>query len=202
MRRNGFTLIELLVAMMIFAILGVLAYGGYNTSAKQASIARESMLRLQALQTTVRLLTQDFEQLAPRSVRDVLGDNRLAALKGDPGDETRIVTLTRAGWSNPAGVQRSTLQRVAYVLEEGTLWREHRPVLDATLTDKPIRRELLKNVTAVKLRYMYPRKQWLEQWPPPTLVMPDADNSRPLAVEVTLDLKDFGKIIRIIEIGG
>src|SRR5687767_10462021 len=98
MKRNGFTLVELLVAMVIFAILSVLAYGGYNTSAKQAAIARESMLRLQALQTTVRLFTQDFEQLAPRSVRDVLGSTRLPALKGDPGDATHVAILTRAGW--------------------------------------------------------------------------------------------------------
>src|SRR5688572_30715190 len=202
MRRNGFTLIELLVAMMIFAILGVLAYGGYNTSAKQSAIARESMSRLQALQTTVRLFTQDFEQLASRSIRDVLGSGRLAALKGDPGDATYIVALTRAGWSNPAGVQRPTLQRVAYVLEEGTLRREHWPVLDATLADEPVKRELMKDVTVMKLRYMYPRSKWLEQWPSATDPIPDADNARPFAVEVTLETKDFGEIVRLIEVPG
>ena len=54
MKHRGFTLIELLVAVMIFAILGVLAYGGYNTSAKQATLARESMLRLKSAYSPMR----------------------------------------------------------------------------------------------------------------------------------------------------
>ncbi|HZF26989.1 MAG TPA: prepilin-type N-terminal cleavage/methylation domain-containing protein, partial [Steroidobacteraceae bacterium] len=79
MPHRGFTLIELLVAISIFVVLGVLAYGGYNNSVKQTEIARAAMKRLQQVQTTVRLLTQDFEQLAPRPVRDVIGDTRLPA---------------------------------------------------------------------------------------------------------------------------
>lgn len=202
MKQSGFTLVELLIAICIFAVLATLAYGGYNTSVKQASAARASMARLQALQTTVRLLTQDFEQLAPRGVRDVLGDSRLPAVQSATGDAVAAVTLTRMGWSNPAGVQRSTLQRVSYVLKDGVLWREHSPVLDAVLNGGTVRRELINDVVGIKLRYMNRNRQWKDQWPPPDQGFADVNSARPMAVEITLELKDFGEIVRLIEVPG
>ncbi len=197
---RGFTLVELLVAMAIFAILSVLAYGGYNNSVKQSEIARTSMQRLQSLQTTVRLLTQDFEQLAPRPVRDVLGDSRLPALLADRRDQN-LFALTRSGWTNPAGLPRPSLQRVSYVLEEdGKLRREHYTVLDATLANEPVKRELLDRVTSVRVRYMDAQRQWQDQWPPLNAPPATLARGRPLAVEITLELEDFGEITRLIEV--
>ena len=188
--------------MAIFAILSVLAYGGYNQSVKQSAIAHDSMKRLEALQTTVRLLTQDFEQIAPRPVRDVLGDARLPALLADKRDE-HLFSLTRAGWTNPAGLPRPTLQRVSYLLDEdGKLIREHFNVLDATLANEPIKRELIDHVKSVQVRYMDGQKQWLDQWPSPNAPPATLARARPLAVEIKLDLEDFGEITRLIEVGG
>lgn len=200
-RVGGFTLVELLVALAIFAILSVLAYGGYNNSVKQNAIARANMARLEALQTTVRLLTQDFEQLAPRPVRDVIGDSRLPALLADQRAEN-LFALTRSGWSNPAGLPRPTLQRVSYVLEDGKLRREHFMVLDATLSNEPVRRELLDRVKSVAVRFMDGQRQWQEQWPPLNAPPATVARSRPLAVEIRLDLEDFGEITRLVEVGG
>jgi len=201
MKARGFTLVELLVAMAIFAILSMLAYGGYNEAVKGREIARASMARLEALQTTVRLLTQDFEQLAPRPVRDVLGDSRLPALLADQRGQN-LFALTRAGWSNPAGLQRATLQRVAYILEDGKLRREHLTVLDATLASEPLKRELIDRVKSVRVRFMDRQKQWQEQWPPLNAPPATIARARPLAVEVGLDLEDFGEVTRLIEVGG
>lgn len=200
--QRGFTLVEVLVAVAIFAFIGVLAYGGYSNSARQAEIARGQMKRLEQLQTTVRLFTQDFVQLAPRPVRDVLGQSLLPALSADRRAAEVLVVLTRAGWSNPAGLQRSTLQRVQYVLEEKTLRREHWPVLDVTLADEPMKRELITGVEEIRLRFMDGAKAWHEQWPPPGGQPASVYRSRPLAVEVTLRLEDFGEITRLIEVGG
>lgn len=199
---RGFTLVEVLVAVFIFAIMAVIAYGGYSNSSFQAEISRAQMKRLEELQTAIRLFTQDFEQLAPRPVRDVLGQSYLPALSADRRSADSLVALTRAGWSNPAGLQRSTLQRVQYVLEEGTLRREHWPVLDVTLADEPIKRDLITKVEEVNLRFMDGAKQWHEQWPPPGGPSAGQDRSRPLAVEVTITLDDFGEVTRLIEVGG
>lgn len=197
----GFTLVEVLVAVAIFTFIGVLAYGGYNNSARQVEIARAQMKRLEELQTTIRLLTQDFEQIAPRPVRDVLGQSLLPAFAADARADN-LVSFTRAGWSNPAGLQRSTLQRVQYVLEEDVLRREHWPVLDATLANEPIKRELISKVEEVRFRFMDGAKNWHEQWPPLGGPPAGANRARPVAVEVTLELEDFGEVKRLIEVGG
>jgi general secretion pathway protein J len=113
-----------------------------------------------------------------------------------------IVTFTRAGWANPAGIQRPALERVSYVLENGTLRREHWPVLDAVMTTATVRRELLDKVKSVTVRYMDVSFNWRDQWPPQALAGdPNANlRLRPIAVEVTLDLEDWGTIVRVIEI--
>ena len=50
--------------------------------------------------------------------------------------------------------------------------------------------------------------QWQEQWPPATnttLISQALEatlRERPLAVEITLDTEDWGKVVRIVEIAG
>jgi general secretion pathway protein J len=201
LRNAGFTLIEVLVAVALFVLLSALAYGGYNASVKQAQIAREGMDRLKQLQTAIRLITQDFEELAPRPVRDVLGEARVPALLADPRAQN-LVTLTRGGWPNPAGLPRSTLQRVTYVLEDGKLRRDYLNVLDATLSNEPVKRELLDHVREVRIRYLDIQKQWQDQWPPLNAPPQTVTRYRPVAVEVTIELEDLGEIQRLIEVDG
>jgi general secretion pathway protein J len=91
---------------------------------------------------------------------------------------------------------------VSYILEDGTLRREHWPELDATIQTPTVRRELLDKVKSVTLRYMDVSFNWRDQWPPPMLAGDPTANLRlrPVAVEVTLELEDWGKIVRVIEI--
>jgi general secretion pathway protein J len=200
---RGFTLIELMVAIFITAILLSMGYGAVNQALGDREALNTRQERLLAVQTTMRLLTQDFTQLTPRPVRQPVGDGWLPAITGGPGANS-IVTLTRDGWANPAGIQRPAVQRVMYVLENGTLRREHWPVLDATLTTTTVRRELLDQVKSVTLRYMDNSFQWHDQWPQTALAGDPTSNLRlrPIAVEVTLELEDWGKLIRLIEVAG
>lgn len=200
MKRTGFTLIELTVAVAILAVFTTLAYGAYNTSIHQTNIARGQMMRFQQLQTAIRLLTQDFEQVAPRPVRDLIGDSRLPAVQTDASGKV-IVALTRNGWTNPAGLPRSTLQRVMYIFEDGTLQRQHWAVLDATLSNEVIKRDLIDRVKSVNIRYLHDSGQWQKQWPPTVLGPLYAPRSRPIAVEIKLDLEDLGEITRLVEVG-
>ncbi len=94
-------------------------------------------------------------QVAPRPVRQAVGDEPAQpALAGALPGTQPIVALTRAGWANPAGLQRPGLQRVAYFLENGTLRREYWNVLDPTLSSTTTKRDLLTHVKTVTVRYL------------------------------------------------
>ena len=62
-----------------------------------------------------------------------------------------MVDLTRAGWSNTAGQQRSTLQRVSYALVGDVLKRSYQVNLDTVQGNKPIVQDLLTGVKGVQL---------------------------------------------------
>jgi general secretion pathway protein J len=201
---RGFTLIELLVALFITAIVATLGYSAINQAVNNREIVQQRQDRLVAVQATMRLFVQDFAQLAPRPIREPLGNTYQPAISSDTRSGV-LVSLTRGGWANPAGVQRATLQRVRYVLEDGRLRREYWTVLDAMLDPPPRKRELLDRVKSVSFRYMDDGLTWREQWPPTLLTTTPTPRDlrwRPIAVEVTLELEDWGKLTRIIEVAG
>jgi len=116
-----------------------------------------------------------------------------------------ILSLTRGSWANPAGLQRTEEQRVNYLMENGTLVRYHLSVLDAAGEVPTVRRELIRDVDSIALRFMDAGHAWQSTW-----LNGQATGSgrqpqmreRPVAVEITLKLKDWGTIIRIVEVAG
>ena len=105
---------------------------------------------------------------------------------------------------NPAaGVQRPALQRVVYLFEDNTLRREYWPVLDPLLSTDPIKKDLCTGVKSVTFRYMDVSRQWRDSWPPTSAIANNAQlnlRHRPIAVEVTIELNDWGKIVRVLEV--
>jgi general secretion pathway protein J len=197
----GFTLLEVLIAVAIFVIVGTLALGGYNELVKQSDIVDASAARTRAVQSAVQRLARDFAMLEPRPVREPLGEAIEPALRAEAGS-VQIANLTRSGWTNPAGVTRSTLQRVTYLLEDQKLRRDYWVVLDRTLNEKPVSVVLLDRVREVKLRFLDGNRRWHDQWPPLGYLGPDAPRVLPVAVEITLELEDWGEIVRLVEVAG
>jgi general secretion pathway protein J len=199
--QRGFTLLELLVAIAIFAVVGALAMGGYVELQKQNEHTQQTLERVGEIQRAVQLLALDFEQLEPRPIREPLGDGRIPALLADASTDYRV-QLTRAGWSNTAGLPRPTLQRIGYRVDQDGLWRDTWPVLDRTLTVEPLRRKLLGRVNAVSFRFLSDGTTWVDRWPVGGSTGPAVERARPIAVEITLDLEDWGVIRRLVEVAG
>jgi general secretion pathway protein J len=199
-RQSGFTLLELLVAMGIFAIIGAMAMGGLNAVVGQESQARVQGERLARLQRAMRLIANDLGSADPRYVRDILGQERELPFIAN-GTGGYLVRLTRGGWSNPAQLPyRGTLQRVQYRLDDGRLLREYWPVVDVgALGQEPRSEVLLTGVKDAKLLFYDAGQgtgEWQQQWPP---LRNDAPH-RPRAVQVTLELDDWGEIERLVEV--
>ncbi len=201
-RESGFTLVELLVALFITAILFAMGYGALSQALNNRKEVDEQAARLNAVQQALRVMEQDFELMQPRPVRDQLGSGYENAVTLS---ETGLLTFTRGGWANPAGLPRSELQRVSYLLRDGKLIRRDLPVLDATPAVPYEERELLDQVEALSFRYMDGGMVWQKTWPTQILLIgPPQDllRARPIAIEVTLQLKDWGKLLRVFEIAG
>jgi prepilin-type N-terminal cleavage/methylation domain-containing protein len=121
---------------------------------------------------------------------------------GTSSSVASLVDLTRIGWSNTAGQQRSTLQRVSYSLVDDVLKRSYQVNLDTVQGTKPVVQDLFTKVKAIQLRYLDGNQTWQTQWPPPSLALPDSLWTRPVALELIIEFKDWGRIRRLIEIAG
>jgi general secretion pathway protein J len=129
-----------------------------------------------------------------------------------------MIDLTRGGWSNTAGQQRSTLQRVSYALVGTVLKRSYQTSLDTVLGNKPVVQDLLTGVQGVQLRYLDANQTWQNQWPEASTISAPAAptattgtpatsssadlQSRPVAIEVIIQFSDWGAIRRVIEVAG
>jgi type II secretion system protein J len=113
-----------------------------------------------------------------------------------------LVDLTRAGWSNTAGQQRGTLQRVSYSLVNDVLKRSYQVNLDTVQGNQPVVQDLLTGVKAIQLRYLDNNQTWQSVWPPPTVPLPEGLTTRPAAVEIIIEFKDWGRVRRLIEVAG
>ena len=198
---RGFTLLEVLIAVAIFVIVGALAMGGYNELIKQSDIVERNNVRSRQVQSGMQRIAQDFATLEPRPIREPLGESFQPAFRADARTE-QLAEFTHSSWSNPAGLPRSTLQRVMYRVEDNKLRRDYWYVLDRTMAGEPASAVLIDKVERASLRFLDSNRRWHEQWPPLGYSAPDVLRLRPVAIEVTLELEDWGEIKRLIEVAG
>lgn len=195
--QHGFTLLELLIAVSLFALLGAMAYGGLNSVVRTQQALQQEGAELARWQFGFGLLQQDLLQAVARDIRDEQGDSRPSFLLGNDG--LLLMAFTRAGQRDPLQRGRGSLQRVAYLLEEGRLYRQSWGHPDRARAEPDFRQQLLDDLEAVRLRLRDQEGKWHENWPPAN--QPQAAGL-PTAVEMRFEREDQPPLQRLFRVGG
>lgn len=193
----GFTLLELLVALGVFAIMATLAYAGLDAVLDARRATDDYMRTLARTQTAFHIMGNDIGQVVGREVRDAFGDAQ-PALHGSAQGDDGFLELTRGGVRNPARLPRSSLQRVAYRLEDGELRRLSWYVLDRAQDSEPLERALLESVDEVGVRFLDSALKWHDTWPPALEL--DKPRGLPAAIELEVEMEGWGRVRRLYPI--
>jgi|WetSurMetagenome_2_1015567.scaffolds.fasta_scaffold05646_9 general secretion pathway protein J len=188
-RNRGFTLLEILVAIAIFSIMAAFSYATLQQVLSTNQHLQKQADELAELQFLFGRFLEDISQLVNRPIRDEFGATEPALI-----GSSQILKLTRSGWENPLESKRSNLQRVEWMLEGKTLYRQYWTVLDRTRFNQPIKTALLKDIESLEFRYLDSNNVWQKEFPP----KPPAQITIK-AVEMSFDLKNWGKLNRIVE---
>ena len=190
-KQPGITLLELLVVIAVFSIMSAAAYSGLQNSLKAEENFSASMKDLEAVQMSLTLFQRDIMQLSPRAVRDAFGDNEAAIVLFN-GQE---LVFTRGGNFSSLKLDQTELTRVSYSLQDEQFIRSHWRHLDSTQGDQPLSASLLSKVTNLQIRVLDQNNLWHLDWP-------ISDNAKIRALELTIELEDWGEIRRLFPAPG
>ena len=199
--RRGFTLIEMMVVLGVFALLGVIASQIVSGVINNQAIVAERGSRLAEVQRAMQILQRDVVQLQARSIRDELGDPVAPLLIDSSIGNERLMEFTRQGWRNPLGQKRSESQRVAYLMQEDTLYRAYWSVLDRAPDSEPRLQRLLTSVERLEFFALDVSGNEHSFWPLIGDLATDP-NMRIAAILMRIELKPFGIVERIWPVPG
>lgn len=197
--QRGFTLLELIVVIAIFGVMSAMAYGGLNSVMKSRVHIEQSLERTAEYQKTYMRLRNDFQEARNRPARDAYGVLQPAFIV----DHDNHVGFTRAGWRNPLGQPRSSLERVIYRYdtEKKNLIRSSYRALDQAQDSQAVDQILLEKVEDVQWRYLDATQTWSNVWPARNTRNTSASSAPPQAVELTLRTIDLGEIHLLFRLG-
>jgi len=190
-KQPGITLLELLVVIAVFSIMSAAAYSGLQNSLKAEENFSASMKDLEAVQMSLTLFQRDIMQLSPRAVRDAFGDNEAAIVLFNG----RELLFSRGGNFSSLKLDQTELTRVSYSLQDEQFIRSHWRHLDSTQGDQPLSASLLGKVTNLQIRVLDQNNLWHLDWP-------ISNNAKIRALELTLELEDWGEIRRLFPAPG
>jgi general secretion pathway protein J len=188
--RSGFTLVETLIALAIFGLLAVAGVALLNLSLTNREVVRAATEAGADFQRLRQLLRADLGQAVDRPVIGG-GGGAGPALAGGQGEV--LLQLTRAGWSNPDGRPRASLQRVVWVLNGDRIERRVYPDLSGAGT--PLTQTLLEDAREVRIAFVASGRTFAA-WPA------EAPHALPDAVTLELTAPRFGRTTQWFLVGG
>ena len=198
--KQGFTLIEILIALMIFAFVAVMTSIGLRNITNSRNALEKRSKRIAGLQLALTIMQQDISQIVNRGANQ--GGTQQAALQATADS----ITFTTANNPNIGGLlAHSDLFRVKYSASGGGLTRAINIFVDHGPNSKPITETILPGVNNITFKFINSTGQVLTYWYSQAtnfLSRVPSANALPQAIIVDMKIKGFGKIERIIQIGG
>lgn len=184
---HGFTLVEVMVALLLFGMIAAAGVAILSFSVRAQAVTGAKLDDAAALGRTVSILSADLGQAVNRPARDEGGTVRPAFV-----GEATTLALVRLGWSNVDAAPRSTAQKVAYRVANGTFERIAYPMPDGAAPLPAA--AMFTRVREARLRYRF-RGAWSDRW--------DGANGVPLpdAAELTI-VRDDGTAWRTLLLVG
>lgn len=192
MSRRGFTLVEVLTALLIFGLIAA-AGTGLIAAAIDGRLAVKGLAeRTGDLQRARALMKADLGQATARRTRGPTGRALQQPVVGAqrPGDP--LLVVARAGWSNPDGRARPSLQRVEYRLIDGRLERRSSAFLDGARAGSP--QVLYRGVKDVSVTFLRDGGEAPAFIASPERPLPDA-------VRVVMTLDGYGVVDQLFLVG-
>lgn len=157
--KRGFTLLEILIAMAIFTIIGLASTKVLTSVIDSDKLSSERFAQLELLQRTMLVMERDILQALPRAPRAQNDENKQVLTGGENlfDSEADGIGFVRGGWHNPQLIlPRSTLQAVAYRLQENKLQRLYGNYVDNVIGFEPKVKTLLQDVDDFQIKYLLP----------------------------------------------
>lgn len=190
--QQGFTLLEVMVALGILGFVVLATHQILNSTIQAKTGSEEVIAGLDSLNTTFRLMDQDFNQMTKRETRNEAGDFTPSyILHGRYNLDSQYdgIAFVRDGWTNPISLlPRSELQAVGYRVVDDKLERLYRVYVDQLDGTEPRSQVLLENIEDLTFEFLDDKQKWQENWEKKAL---------PLAVSVTIKLQEMEPIKRL-----
>ena len=172
----GFTLMEMLVALAIFSMITLISSQFLRQTIFTTDLVLSRGERTEEIHRAMLILTRDLHQVVMRGIRDEGGEVM------DPFslDASVVLEFTRTGRSNYLNQARSTMQRVQYVVEHGSLIRRFWPVLDRALETEAVEQTLITNIQDAEFSIIDSRGEEQSTFPQLTSEDPNAPPIDPL----------------------
>lgn len=195
--QRAFTLIEIVIAIGIFSLLALAANAMLTNVNSSSEVSAKREAQFEQLQRAMIIIERDFLQIQARIPRTQGIENNLVITGGEFEFESEAygIGFVRGGWRNPQmRLKRSSLQNVAYRLQENRLERLHTNYVDAVIGTEPKVRVLLEGVSDFHvevLRELSTELDWSD-------TIPDVD--LPIAIAITITTDTFGVIRREFQV--
>ncbi|KQY96734.1 type II secretion system protein GspJ [Brevundimonas sp. Root1423] len=181
-----------MISLMIFAMVAAAGAAVLGVTIDNRFAVKAASDRVGDLQRMRSLMRADLGQATARRSRGTTGRPIPQPIVGAAAPGDPVLTLTRAGWSNPGEQARPSLQRVEYRLVEDRLERRVSSHLDGARSGAP--QVLYRGVRDLTVAFVRDGEA------APSFIS-SIDRPLPDAVRIGMTVEGYGRIDQLFLVG-